>query len=58
MAIDTRSLLRHKSHVVVDGPSRAPARSMLRAVGLSDDDFEKPFVAIANLASDVTPCAG
>ena len=56
MATDTLSMLRHKSHVVVDGPDRAPARSMLRAVGLQDEDFEKPFVAIANLASDVTPC--
>jgi dihydroxy-acid dehydratase len=48
--------LRHKSKVVVDGADRAPARSMLRAVGLQDDDFKKPFVAVANLASDVTPC--
>ena len=48
--------LRHKSRVVVDGPDRAPARSMLRAVGLKDEDFRKPFVAVANLASDVTPC--
>jgi len=38
------------------GPDRAPARSMLRAVGLGDDDMEKPFIAVANLASDVTPC--
>ena len=56
MATETVSRLRHKSHVVVDGPDRAPARSMLRAVGLKDADFEKPFVAVANLASDVTPC--
>ena len=56
MATETISMLRHKSHVVVDGPDRAPARSMLRAVGLQDDDFKKPFVAVANLASDVTPC--
>ncbi len=56
MATETRSMLRHKSHVVVDGPDRAPARSMLRAVGLKDEDFKKPFVAVANLASDVTPC--
>ena len=43
MATETISMLRHKSHVVVDGPDRAPARSMLRAVGLQDDDFKKPF---------------
>ena len=48
--------LKHKSHVVTDGPDRAPARAMLRAVGLKDEDMEKPFVAIGNLASDVTPC--
>ena len=29
---------------------------MLRAVGLKDGDMDKPFVAVANLASDVTPC--
>tara|TARA_B100000809_G_scaffold230454_1_gene244844 strand:+ start:1570 stop:3174 length:1605 start_codon:yes stop_codon:yes gene_type:complete len=29
---------------------------MLRAVGLDDEDMEKPFIAVANLASDVTPC--
>ena len=55
-ATDTGLRLRRKSSVVVDGPDRAPARSMLRAVGLKDADFEKPFVAVANLASDVTPC--
>ena len=55
-ATDTGLGLRRKSSVVVDGPDRAPARSMLRAVGLKDADFEKPFVAVANLASDVTPC--
>ena len=58
MATETKdlSLLKHKSGVVSLGPDRAPARSMLRAVGLGDDDMEKPFVAVANLASDVTPC--
>ncbi len=56
MATDTKNQLKLKSHVVTDGPDRAPARSMLRAVGLNDDDMNKPFVAIGNLASDVTPC--
>jgi len=35
---------------------RAPARAMYRAVGLTDDDLQKPFVAIANTWSEVTPC--
>ncbi|MBM3944563.1 MAG: dihydroxy-acid dehydratase [SAR202 cluster bacterium] len=57
MTTANKSRLKHKSHVVTDGPSRAPARSMLRATGLTDDDLEnKPFIAVANLASDVTPC--
>ncbi len=56
MATDTKNQLKRKSHVVTEGPDRAPARSMLRAVGLNDDDMNKPFVAIGNLASDVTPC--
>ena len=58
MSTDVKDLtrLKHKSGVVSLGPDRAPARSMLRAVGLSDDDMEKPFIGVANLASDVTPC--
>ena len=56
MATETKLNLKRKSHVVSDGPSRAPARSMLRAVGLKDEDMDKPFVSVANLASDVTPC--
>ena len=58
MATNTKNLelLKHKSAEVSLGPDRAPARSMLRAVGLDDEDMEKPFIAVANLASDVTPC--
>ena len=48
--------LKKKSRVVTDGPDRAGARAMLRATGLNDEDMDKPFVAVGNLASDVTPC--
>ena len=48
--------LKKKSRVVTDGPDRAGARAMLRATGLDDADMDKPFVAVGNLASDVTPC--
>jgi dihydroxy-acid dehydratase len=48
--------MKHRSKDITQGPERAPARSYLRAMGLTDDDMEKPFVVIANLASDVTPC--
>src|SRR5262245_48002310 len=37
------------------GPGRAPNRAMLRGVGFSDDDFERPVVGVASLFSDVTP---
>ncbi len=48
--------LRPFSSIVLDGPDRAPNRSMLRAVGFEDDDFEKPVVGIASTWSMVTPC--
>jgi dihydroxy-acid dehydratase len=48
--------LKHRSREITEGPERAPARAMLLAMGLTQDDLDKPFVAIANLASDVTPC--
>ena len=48
--------LKQRSRDVTQGPERAPARAMLLAMGLTHEDLEKPFVAIANLASDVTPC--
>src|SRR5919198_3652464 len=38
------------------GPSRAPNRAMLRAVGFTDEDFDKPVVGVASLFSDITPC--
>ena len=44
------------SSIVLDGPDRAPNRSMLRAVGFGDADFKKPIVGIASTWSMVTPC--
>ena len=48
--------LRPHSSIVHDGPSRAGARSMLRPVGFTDEDFKKPVVGIASTWSMVTPC--
>ena len=48
--------LNSKSQVVTQGNRRAPNRAMLRAVGFSDDDFQKPIVGVANGQSDITPC--
>src|SRR5262245_2733555 len=48
--------LRQYSSAVVDGPQRAPNRSMLYPVGFKREDFSKPMVGIASSWSMVTPC--
>jgi dihydroxy-acid dehydratase len=45
-----------RSRDVTDGYERAPARAMLRAVGMTDDDWDKPQVAVASSWNEVTPC--
>ena len=45
-----------RSRDVTDGNQKAASRAMLRAVGLGDDDWVKPQVAIANSWNEVTPC--
>ena len=47
---------RPRSWEVTEGPHRAPARAMLRAVGFSEDDFGKAQVAVASSWNEVTPC--
>lgn len=47
---------RKYSAILVDGIQKAPARSMLRAVGFEDEDFKRPQVGIASTWSQVTPC--
>jgi len=47
---------RPRSWEVTEGPHRAPARAMLRAVGLTDEDFSKPQVGVASSWNEVTPC--
>ena len=44
-----------RSDVVRKGIGSAPARSLLRADGLKDEDFEKPFIGIANSWNDIVP---
>ena len=44
-----------RSDVIKRGVDRAPHRSLLRAVGLTDRDFDKPFIAIANSYVDIVP---
>ena len=47
---------RPHSRRVVDGVEQAPSRAMLRAVGFTDEDFNKPQIGIASTWSMVTPC--
>jgi dihydroxy-acid dehydratase len=47
---------RHRSRDVTEGYERAPARAMLRAIGMTDEDWGKPQVGIASSWNEVTPC--
>jgi dihydroxy-acid dehydratase len=48
--------IKPRSRDVTDGLERAPARGMLRAVGMTDDDFVKPQIGIASSWNEITPC--
>jgi dihydroxy-acid dehydratase len=48
--------LKPRSHTLTDGAHRAPARAMLRASGLRDDDFKKPLIGVANTWIEIGPC--
>ncbi len=48
--------LQRKSHDLLDGPGRAPARAMLKAVGFTDADLSRPLVGVANTWIEVMPC--
>ncbi|MBI4323295.1 MAG: dihydroxy-acid dehydratase [Candidatus Omnitrophica bacterium] len=48
--------LRRHSRVMLDGPDRAPARAMLKALGLRDAELRRPLIAIANTWIEIMPC--
>ena len=48
--------IKPRSRDVTDGMERAAARGMLRAVGMSDDDFVKPQIGVASSWNEITPC--
>src|SRR5688572_27960041 len=48
--------IKPRSRDVTDGLERAAARGMLRAVGMGDDDWEKPQVGVASSWNEITPC--
>jgi len=45
-----------RSDAIKKGISRAPARAMFKAMGLTDDDIDKPLVGVANTWTELTPC--
>src|SRR5512136_2651617 len=47
---------RRASRVVTSGPSRAPARAMLKGAGLTDEDLRRPIVGVANTWTELGPC--
>jgi len=51
-----REGLKPRSFEVTEGPTRAPARAMLRAVGMTDSDWDKPQIGVASSWNEVTPC--
>jgi len=45
-----------RSAAITEGPSRAPARAMLKAVGFTDADLKKPLIGVANTWTEIGPC--
>ncbi len=45
-----------RSDAIKKGASRAPARAMWKALGLTDEDLNRPLIGVANTWSDITPC--
>ena len=45
-----------RSDAIKKGASRAPSRAMFKAMGLTDDDLERPLIGVANTWTEVTPC--
>ena len=45
-----------RSDAIKKGASRAPARAMFKAMGLTDDDLERPLIGVANTWTELTPC--
>src|SRR5712692_5855401 len=48
--------LKPNSYAITDGPSRAGARAMFKAVGFTDDDLRRPLVGVANTWTEIRSC--
>src|SRR5690606_22823964 len=55
-AMSTKPDLKPHSRAVTDGLERTAARGMLRAVGMTDDDWEKPQIGVGSSWNEITPC--
>ncbi len=47
---------KRRSAALTEGPERAPARAMLKAVGFTDDDLRRPLIGVANTWTEIGPC--
>lgn len=56
MTEDKTTAFNRRSRALVEGADRAAARAMLKAIGLTDEDLEKPLIAVANTWTEVGPC--
>ena len=52
MAFDPK----HRSHIITNGPDRAPARSYFKAIGFTDEDIAKPIIGVAHMWIETMPC--
>jgi dihydroxy-acid dehydratase len=48
--------LKHKSHLITDGPNRAAARSYFKSIGFTEEDLKKPIIGVANTWIEAMPC--
>jgi dihydroxy-acid dehydratase len=54
--LEAVTALNARSRTLLEGTDRAGARSMLKAVGFSDDDLKKPIIGVANTWTEIGPC--
>jgi dihydroxyacid dehydratase (EC 4.2.1.9) len=48
-------MLKHRSRQISEGVDRAPHRALLKALGLTDEEISRPFIAIANSWNEIVP---
>jgi dihydroxy-acid dehydratase len=53
---NSKDEMRRHSSVLLDGPSRAPARAMLHAIGFTDEDLRKPLIGVGHCWTETMPC--